>query len=81
MLKFGKILLAALAISAASWAAPQGPAAQNAQSPPEPKTPAVFVPENRHRFPAVYEGVRVKHEFEIQNRGRVPLDIQKVRTG
>ena len=78
MLKSGKILFTALALVAASWAVSTG--RQDGGSPQAQKAPAAFAPENRHRFPDVYEGVRVKHGFEIRNQGRVPLEIRNVRT-
>jgi hypothetical protein len=41
--------------------------------------PAVFFPETRHEFDPVMEGVEIKHDFVIENRGRAPLIINNVR--
>jgi len=42
---------------------------------------AAFFPQTTYEFEPVVEGTRVIHEFRIQNRGSVPLKIEKVRTG
>lgn len=46
-----------------------------------PEGPRAFVPETHFEFPPVFEGQEVRHDFVIQNRGTVPLDITDVRTG
>jgi hypothetical protein len=43
--------------------------------------PAIHVPEPQHEFEAVPEGVEVRHDFMIRNRGGADLEIQKVETG
>ena len=46
-----------------------------------PPSPSVFVSESRHTFPTVIDGTEVTHDFIIQNKGDVPLVIEKVKTG
>jgi hypothetical protein len=43
--------------------------------------PVVHVVEGVHKFETITEGVDVIHEFVIQNKGKAPLDITKVRPG
>jgi hypothetical protein len=49
----------------------------NAQPLPGPQA---FLAETRFEFPAVFEGQEVYHEFVIQNKGDVLLEITDVRT-
>lgn len=46
-----------------------------------PPSPSVFVSESRYTFPTVIDGAEVTHDFIIQNKGDVPLVIEKVKTG
>jgi hypothetical protein len=41
--------------------------------------PMAVFPEKNHQFSPVLEGVEVKHDFIIENRGGAPLDIKKVQ--
>lgn len=45
------------------------------------QTPQAFLPTTHFEFPSVFEGQEVRHEFVIQNKGAVPLDITDVQTG
>jgi hypothetical protein len=44
-------------------------------------SPSAFFPENRFEFSPVVAGIDVTHTFILQNKGTVPLKIEKVRTG
>ena len=46
-----------------------------------PLAPQAFVPTTHYEFDTVVEGHEVVHEFRIQNKGRGPLVIEKVKTG
>jgi hypothetical protein len=37
--------------------------------------------QDKYEFPTVTEGIAIKHNFTIQNKGDAVLDIKKVRTG
>jgi hypothetical protein len=41
--------------------------------------PEVFYPETQYEFEPVMEGGEIKHDFIIENHGRVPLIIKNVR--
>ena len=45
------------------------------------QTPSVFLPVTRWEFEPVLDGVEVLHDFTIQNTGRAPLNIERVKTG
>ncbi len=47
---------------------------------PGPLPGAVF-PEPVYEFPTIVDGLKVRHDFIVQNRGNAELKIQKVRTG
>ena len=47
----------------------------------EPAVPAAFLPSKNFKFEPVVEGTRVTHDFVIQNKGKAPLFIHKVKTG
>ena len=40
-----------------------------------------FFPETSYEFSAVLDGVKVIHEFVIQNKGTETLQIERVKTG
>jgi hypothetical protein len=44
------------------------------------KLPSAYLPAARYEFPPVVEGQKVSHNFVIQNKGTVPLEVQRVRT-
>jgi hypothetical protein len=44
------------------------------------KLPSVYLPAARYEFPPVVEGQEVSHNFVIQNKGTVTLEVQKVKT-
>jgi hypothetical protein len=46
----------------------------------EPQPRLVF-PEIKHDFGTVMEGVEIKHDFIIENKGKGPLKIHGVRPG
>jgi hypothetical protein len=43
------------------------------------KQPRAVVAQTEYAFDPVFEGVQIKHDFVIENRGTVPLVIQNVR--
>ena len=45
------------------------------------KAPRIVIPEPVYNFKTVVEGEAVIHKFIIQNKGDVPLNIQKIHTG
>ena len=45
------------------------------------KFPSAFLPTLKYEFPPVVEGLPLKHDFIIQNRGSAPLKILKVKPG
>ena len=44
-------------------------------------SPSALFPESRFEFSPVVAGIEVTHTFILQNKGAVPLKIEKVRTG
>ena len=54
-----------------------GQAAENVTAP----GPEVFFPQTRFEFAPVVEGIEVRHDFTVQNRGTEPLKITNVKTG
>jgi hypothetical protein len=44
------------------------------------KSPSAFLPVDVYEFEPVIDGVKVTHDFIIQNKGTTPLQIEKVRT-
>jgi len=44
-------------------------------------SPSVFFPEPGYEFDTVFEGMDVVHDFVIQNKGTVTLDVKKVLGG
>jgi len=45
------------------------------------KGPSVFVPSVKYEFAPVAEGIIVRHNFIVQNKGDKTLYINKIRTG
>lgn len=45
------------------------------------KGPSVFFPSNRYEFVSVAEGIEVRHDFVVQNKGSEILYINKVKSG
>ena len=45
------------------------------------KGPSVFFPSSRHEFAPVAEGIEVRHDFVVQNKGGETLYINKVKSG
>jgi len=43
--------------------------------------PSAFFPETQYKFAPVPEGVEVRHDFVVQNRGTAPLYIYKIGIG
>ena len=52
-----------------------------AQQEDAPALPAAFLPSKNFEFETVVEGISVTHDFIIQNKGKAPLLIHKVKTG
>jgi hypothetical protein len=45
------------------------------------ESPRTHVPESRHEFAPVVEGVPVLHDFVVRNNGTADLHIENVRAG
>jgi len=45
------------------------------------KGPSVFFPSVKYEFAPVAEGIVVRHNFIVQNKGDKTLHINKIRTG
>ncbi|MBW2250188.1 MAG: hypothetical protein JRF60_06060 [Deltaproteobacteria bacterium] len=43
--------------------------------------PAVFFPSLKYEFASVADGIVVRHNFIVQNKGDETLHINKIRTG
>lgn len=43
--------------------------------------PSALFPETRFEFKPVVDGIAVIHSFIVKNKGTVPLEIEKVKTG
>ncbi len=41
--------------------------------------PAVFFPQTSYTFDSILEGAKIEHEFVVENRGKTPLRIGRVR--
>ena len=41
--------------------------------------PKVVFPETEHQFKPIFEGVQIKHDFVIENKGNAALVIKNVR--
>jgi len=48
--------------------------------PPGTDVPSIYFPVTEHDFGRVYEGEKVKTEFDFENRGTAPLEITRVQT-
>lgn len=44
------------------------------------QSPSAFFPATSYEFEPVVDGTKVLHDFIVQNRGTVPLKIEKVKT-
>ncbi|MBT7086231.1 MAG: hypothetical protein HN931_08675 [Desulfobacterales bacterium] len=42
-------------------------------------TPSAVIVSSKYEFPPVFEGVRVVHDFIIQNKGSAVLEIKSVK--
>lgn len=45
------------------------------------KGPSVYFPSMKFKFPPVAEGIVVRHNFIVQNKGDKTLHIEKIKTG
>lgn len=43
--------------------------------------PCAVLEKSEYEFPAVVEGMDVKHDFVLKNTGSAPLDIIKLKAG
>lgn len=43
--------------------------------------PVVFFPKKSFQFQPVVDGTEVRHDYAIQNKGKAPLVISKIKTG
>ena len=55
------------------------PANSADQNPAAGGAPRAVFPEIRYDFNSVMEGIQVKHDFYVENTGKAPLRIEKVR--
>ena len=44
-------------------------------------TPVIVIPEATYEFPTVVDGIKVTHDYLIENKGDADLEIRRVRTG
>lgn len=44
----------------------------------DPNGPRAVFPQLQYEFPAVMEGITVRHDFVIENHGAAPLVIKKI---
>jgi len=51
-----------------------------AQNTETPGAPAIHVPEPAFQFDTVVSGQDVSHDYLLQNRGKAPLKISRVKT-
>mgnify|MGYP003565306111 CR=1 FL=1 len=74
-------LIAAVLLSAA-WALAGTPIKMSApgdNNTSKKDQPRAVVAQTEYVFDPVFEGVQIKHDFVIENRGSAPLVIQNVR--
>jgi hypothetical protein len=57
------------------------PAVDTSPGAPAGEAAAIAFPEKNFEFQPVIEGVKVEHDFVVQNKGAAPLVIEKVKTG
>ncbi len=69
------VLLFAQNAVAAEGAGKQEAAAKN----PFAGGPSVFFPSTSYKFDQVLEGAKIEHAFVVENRGKAPLRIGRVR--
>jgi hypothetical protein len=43
--------------------------------------PSALFPATSYEFSPVLDGTKVVHEFVLQNKGKAPLKVERVRTG
>lgn len=43
--------------------------------------PVAFVPDAEYEFAKATESAEITHDFVIQNKGNVPLKVEKIKTG
>ena len=66
----------------AAWAVAGAPIKQTVPSNSDTSGvdhPRAVVPQLEYVFTSVFEGVQIKHDFVIENRGTAPLVIKNVR--
>ena len=54
---------------------------KSSEKPPPKTIAAVYFPELSHKFESVVEGIKITHDFVVQNKGNDVLKIRDVRTG
>lgn len=76
------LTLSAIVLLCATWALAgtpiktSDPGEKNRSEKDQPK---LVVPQMEYVFDPVFEGVQIKHDFVIENRGTAPLVIKNVR--
>jgi hypothetical protein len=78
------LTLSAIVLLCATWALAGPPVKMSApgeNKKSEKNQPRVVVPQMEYVFDPVFEGVQIKHDFVIENRGTAPLVIKNVRPG
>lgn len=83
------LTLSAIVLLCTAWALAGPPIKQSApkQSTPgedklsEKDHPRAVVTQMDYTFDPIFEGVQIKHDFVVENRGTAPLVIRNVRPG
>lgn len=76
------LVLSAIVLLCAPWALAGQPTKMSApgeNKKSEKDQPRVVVPKMEYVFDPVFEGVQIKHDFVVENRGAAPLVIKNVR--
>ena len=76
------LALPAVVLLCATWAlagAPIKMSAPGENKKAEKDQPRVVIPQMEYVFDPVLEGLQIKHDFVIENRGTAPLVIKNVR--
>lgn len=78
------LTVSAIVLLCATWALAGPPVKMSApdeNKKSEKEQPRLVVPHMEYVFDPVFEGVQIKHDFVIENRGTAPLVIKSVRPG
>jgi hypothetical protein len=76
------LTLLAIVLLYPAWALAGQPIKKGDPSEKEPAgkdRPRAVVAQKEYRFDSVFEGAQIKHDFVIENQGKAPLVIKRVR--